>query len=84
MTELQYNQGIFSKENRDLEKVLVALLQTGDYTRPQMVQKTGVPRTTIYDSLKRLIKADIVYRYPLRDGIRRKGRPKVLFSLVRT
>ncbi|MFX0101029.1 MAG: hypothetical protein ACFFCS_15750 [Candidatus Hodarchaeota archaeon] len=47
-----------------------------------MVEVLGIPRTTIYDGLRRLIRLEIVTRYPLYTGERKKGRPRILFSLM--
>ena len=65
-----------------LEMRLIGLLQAGAMTRDQMVRKLGIPRTTIYDGLRKLIQMNLVMRYPVPALERPKGRPKILFSLV--
>ena len=65
-----------------LELQLVELLSKGPLTRDQMVKKLTVPRTTIYDGLKRLIVRNEVKKYPLYNQEKAKGRPKVLFSII--
>lgn len=64
-----------------LEKKLVDILKEGPMTRGQMVKKLGIPRTTIYDGLKKLILRNEVKKYPLYLSERQRGRPKVLFEL---
>lgn len=77
-TSGQEGKGTLSR----LEMRLIGLLQAGAMTRDQMVQKLGIPRTTIYDGLRRLIQMNIVMRYPVPTLKRSKGRPRILFSLV--
>lgn len=57
------------------------LLKNGALTRDQMVKALDIPRTTIYDSLKVLIKLGIVVKYPEFKPERNRGRPKILFAL---
>jgi predicted ArsR family transcriptional regulator len=65
-----------------LEKQLVLILEEGPMTRDQMVEKTGIPRTTIYDGLKKLMMRNDVKKYPLYLSERRRGRPKIMFQLA--
>jgi len=61
--------------------IIRALLQ-GDADRAELVRRTGIPRTTIYDHLVRLIRSRIVGKRREHDGNRR-GRPRVIFYLKR-
>ena len=70
------------KSHSKLELQLLELLSKGALTRDQMVKKLDIPRTTIYDGLKRLIIRSEVKKYPLHTQERARGRPKVLFSLM--
>lgn len=65
-----------------LQKQIIKELKDGAKTRDQLVKVLGVPRTTIYDALRKLIKYDRVIKYPLYNYERIKGRPKILFSLI--
>ncbi|MFW9779665.1 MAG: helix-turn-helix domain-containing protein [Candidatus Heimdallarchaeota archaeon] len=60
--------------------VLEALLQLQPATRASLCEKTGIPRTTIYDALTRLILKRIVTKYSVPG--RSKGRPKVYYKTV--
>ncbi|NMC05606.1 MAG: hypothetical protein GYA24_10355 [Candidatus Lokiarchaeota archaeon] len=42
----------------------------------------AIPRTTIYDGLKKLIMRNEVKKYPVYQTERSRGRPQVLFSLL--
>ncbi|MBN2154157.1 MAG: hypothetical protein JW839_22065 [Candidatus Lokiarchaeota archaeon] len=42
----------------------------------------SIPRTTIYDGLKKLIMRNEVKKYPLYQAERSRGRPQVMFSLL--
>nr|MDO8112450.1 helix-turn-helix domain-containing protein [Candidatus Sigynarchaeota archaeon] len=64
------------------EEKLLVVLKEGPLTRDQLIAKLGIPRTTIYDSLKKLILRNEVKKYPLFATERSKGRPQVLFSLL--
>ena len=65
-----------------IEERLIALLKEGPHTRDQLVKKLAVPRTTIYDGLRKLIIRNEVKKYPLFATDRSRGRPQVLFSLL--
>jgi len=62
---------------------LISILKDGGpLTRDQLVKKMVVPRTTIYDGLKKLINRDEVKKYPFYQTERSRGRPQVLFSVL--
>jgi|SRR5271157_5050106 len=65
-----------------IEERLLAILKDGPHTRDQLVKKMDVPRTTIYDGLRRLIMHNEVKKFPLFATERSRGRPQVLFSLL--
>jgi predicted ArsR family transcriptional regulator len=66
-----------------IEEQLIGVLKDGGpLTRDQLVKKMEVPRTTIYDGLKKLIQRDEVKKYPYYQTERSRGRPQVLFSLL--
>ena len=65
-----------------IEERLVALLKEGPQTRDQLVKKMAIPRTTIYDGLRKLITRNEVKKFPLFATDRSRGRPQVLFSLL--
>jgi predicted transcriptional regulator len=65
-----------------LQARIVALLRAeGPMTRATMVSKLQRARTTIYDSLEKLMERGLVTRAP-RRARRQRGRPKVYFSLA--
>ncbi len=66
-----------------IEAQLLSILKDGGpLTRDQLVKKMSVPRTTIYDGLKKLITRNEVKKYPFYQAERSRGRPQVLFSLL--
>jgi predicted ArsR family transcriptional regulator len=65
-----------------IEEKLYNVLHEGPLTREQLVKKLGVPRTTVYDGLKKLIVRNEVKKYPVWATERTRGRPQVLFSLI--
>ena len=61
------------------EVVFGALNEHGSVTRMKLVEITGLPRTTVYDSLTRLILKGFVRKYDEKRNHR--GRPKVYYQL---
>jgi len=63
----------------DIHEFLMDILKlTGGITREQLVKLTNIPRTTLYDTLKRLIDDGKVTTMFLHDG-KHRGRPKTVF-----
>ena len=69
--------------NTLIERICDAL-RAGPLTRPALVAKLSVPRTTIYQSLKRLMANGDVHVDPVCKSGRmpRRGRPMVEFRLI--
>lgn len=64
----------------DLQKKIVELLGSkGPMTRGEMVEQLQIARTTIYDSLAKLIGRNLVDKYPVNNN--RRGRPKVFWTV---
>jgi len=64
----------------NLKTVIIQLLRKhGSLTRREITTLTGIPRTTVYDTLISLILMGIVEKYVQHDG--RRGRPKVYYQL---
>ena len=61
-------------------RVLNALIENQPATRMNLCEVTGIPRTTIYDSLARLILKKIVIKYS--EPSTYKGRPKIYYRIV--
>ncbi|MFX1512688.1 MAG: helix-turn-helix domain-containing protein [Promethearchaeota archaeon] len=70
---------LFSNENE--KSVFEALRELGQVTRAVIVEKTGIPRTTAYDALSKLISKGWVIKTDVPPGKGKKGRPKAIFSL---
>jgi predicted transcriptional regulator len=65
----------------DLQDYLLNLLTTsGPLTRSELVGISGIPRSTIYDALLKLMLKGLVERSPAAS--RGRGRPKILFSIL--
>jgi predicted ArsR family transcriptional regulator len=59
--------------------ILTELGQSGPLTRKQLTNNTGIPRTTLYDNLKKLLEWDEVEKIPYHEGNR--GRPIIFWRL---
>ena len=66
----------------DLKEFLYDLLRVqGPLTRGQLVELTGVARTTLYDTLDKLMLQGKVEKYQLKEA--KKGRPTVFYEIKR-
>jgi predicted ArsR family transcriptional regulator len=64
----------------DLQKKIVNLLDIkGPMTRADLVHHLQVTRTTVYDTIVKLMNHNLVDKYPVNDN--KRGRPKVFFTL---
>lgn len=79
------DETLFTSQESDItnktdQVVLGALRENQPATRKDLCEKTGIPRTTIYDALTRLILKKVVVKFsPPRKS---KGRPKVFYRIV--
>ncbi|MHA1722680.1 MAG: helix-turn-helix domain-containing protein [Candidatus Baldrarchaeia archaeon] len=62
------------------EELLRILREKGPLTRTQLMEITGVPRTTLYDKLVKLILKGKVRKVPVKGNGR--GRPKVYYEVI--
>ncbi|MFQ6123189.1 MAG: helix-turn-helix domain-containing protein [Candidatus Heimdallarchaeota archaeon] len=62
------------------EIVFCILKKHGPVTRSKLVEITGLPRTTLYDSLVRLILKNHVRKFD--EERNQRGRPKVFYRLA--
>jgi predicted ArsR family transcriptional regulator len=56
------------------------LHKEGALTRGQITKLTGIPRTTVYDTLMNLLLSGIIEKYVERNG--QRGRPQVYYQLI--
>ncbi|MFQ5820912.1 MAG: helix-turn-helix domain-containing protein [Candidatus Heimdallarchaeota archaeon] len=73
-------EGLSQITNEIDEIVLGVLRKHGPVTRSKLVEITGLPRTTLYDSLVRLILKDHVRKFDEKRN--QRGRPKVFYQLA--
>lgn len=85
-SNVRNSSGISDEKIRSIspieERLISILKDGGPLTRDQLVKKMAIPRTTIYDGLKKLIMRNEVKKYPVYQTERSRGRPQVLFSLL--
>lgn len=66
---------------KETKNFIVNLLKKeGSLTRGDITTRTGIPRTTVYDTLVNLLLTGIIEKYIERNG--RRGRPSVYYQLV--
>ncbi len=78
--EFEYLGGGIVSPSISLEEYLLKILQDGPMTRGELSAVTGIPRTTLYDTLVKLIMNDRVEKFS--SSKRKRGRPNVYYRLV--
>lgn len=63
------------------EYLLEVLKDQGPITREELSTHTGIPRTTLYDTLDKLILKDKVYKFT--QPTKKRGRPRVYYEIAR-
>lgn len=76
-SEVQEQLKLTRDLDHDIFQILVAY---GPLTRPEIVQLTGVPRSSIYDSLQRLITKGFAIEY--KEKRSHTGRPTTVFDAL--
>ena len=67
--------------HKEIDNVIFEILKAyGPLSRSELVQLTDIPRSTIYDSLQRLITKGFAVQYP--EKINPTGRPITLFDAL--
>jgi predicted transcriptional regulator len=61
-------------------KIYRLLKEQGPMTRPDLVLETGVPRSTLFDVLTRLMVSGLVGRFS--EPRKTRGRPRVFFDVI--
>ena len=79
-----FDTGDKSRSISPIEERLIALLKDGGpLLRDQLKKRMGIPRTTIFEGLKKLIARGEVKSFPFYASEKlSRGRPPVLFCLV--
>ena len=70
------------KGNRELMVKMIEALKNGPLTRDQLKIKLHVPRTTVFDAARELIKEKIIKKGPLYIESQDRGRPKMIYTLL--
>jgi len=79
-SDFEYLGGGIVSPSISLEEYLLKILQDGPMTRGELSAATGIPRTTLYDTLVKLIMQDRVEKFS--SSKRKRGRPNVYYRLV--
>lgn len=62
------------------ENIIDLLREKGALKRGDITTETGIPRTTVYDTLMNLLISGLIEKYVEKNG--RRGRPSVYYQLV--
>jgi len=58
--------------------LLNMIRERGPVTRSQLTNITGIPRTTVYDVVVKLILGEKIYKYAVKS--RKRGRPRIFYE----
>jgi predicted transcriptional regulator len=72
--------GVFTPLTNIHEYIHKLIVERGPITRNELSRLTGIPRTTIYDTVYRLILAKQVQK--LKGRSRRRGRPHIFYEAL--
>jgi len=78
-TPIYMGRGIFQPAISTKEYLLKLIKKEQPITRSELVKETGIPRTTIYDSLVKLMLDKEIYKYSVPSKTR--GRPRVFYKV---
>ncbi len=71
------------KINRHTDKIIYeALAQIGPANRTRLCQKTDIPRTTMFEGLKRLIENGFIREFTVRSEKASRGRPQKYYETI--
>ena len=77
--DIEQIKSIIKSENVNDMQTYTVLHEKGRMTRTELVKATGIARSTLYDTLMRLIHNGLVYDYS--EALGGPGRPKIYFAL---
>ena len=73
-------RGIFEPSIKIDYFIIEIIKGKGDLTRKDLADLTKIPRTTIYDTIEKLIFNGKIEKYSILD--RKKGRPKIYYRII--
>lgn len=71
-------RGFFNAPITVKECLLKLISESGPVTRSELVKETKIPRSTIYDSLVKLILDGQVWKYSVPS--KKRGRPRIFYE----
>lgn len=74
-------RGIFEPSINIKEYLFKMIADKGPITRSELTKATGIPRTTIYDTIVKLMLDEQIQKYSVPS--KRRGRPRVFYEVVR-
>ena len=77
--DIEQIKSITKSENTNDIQTYAVLHEKGRMTRTKLMKETGIARTTLYDTLVRLMRMRLVYMYS--EALGEPGRPRVYYSL---
>ena len=74
-------RGIFNSPTADMKEVIFAGIQKfGPITRNELMKELGIPRTTLYDNIVKLMINKKIQKFSV--GNKKRGRPKVYYKII--
>ncbi|MHA1269802.1 MAG: helix-turn-helix domain-containing protein [Candidatus Helarchaeota archaeon] len=73
-------RGVFEPEIKIEDYLIEIIKENGDMTRKELAELTRIPRTTIYDTIEKLIYEGKIEKYAISD--KKRGRPKIYYRYI--
>jgi predicted ArsR family transcriptional regulator len=73
-------RGIFEPSTNIKEYLFKIIAKQGPITRSDLTKSTGIPRTTIYDTIVKLMLDEQIRKYAVPS--KRRGRPKIFYEIT--
>ena len=73
-------RGIFEPTINIKEYLFKIIANQGPITRSDLTKSTGIPRTTIYDTIVKLMLDEQIKKYAVPS--KRRGRPKIFYEIT--
>ncbi|NVM54764.1 MAG: hypothetical protein HWN66_13765 [Candidatus Helarchaeota archaeon] len=74
-------RGVFEPAINIKEYLFKLIAKKGPVTRSELTKETGIPRTTIYDTIVKLMLDEQIKKFSVPS--KRRGRPRVFYEIVK-
>ena len=74
-------RGVFNSPTADMKEVIFdGIKRLGPVTRNELMKELGIPRTTLYDNIVKLMINKQINKFSVSN--KKRGRPKVYYKII--